>query len=331
VYISTDGQFEGQFAVKHIDKTTLASPNYFAEAKAMFAASHEHVVPVQYACQTADDTCLAMPYYQRGSLTDRITLGPIRLSEVIRVGQGVLSGLGRIHASGHLHLDVKPSNVLFDDKDTPMVADFGQAQRLDATGASPAPATMYGPGIPPEMVLKNDPRIQADVYQAGLTLYRAVNGEPLFDEQVVAVFGTRDESHIKNAIVRSKFPDRSRFLPHVPKSMRSAIRKALNVDVTKRYASAAEFAKALARLTFKNDWSATPMPNDEVEWRAIRRGQPDLIVSLKRAKSEWCVQIHSQRPGVSVRRYATGSWIPTAKREECLTRLTQIFESLERG
>ena len=181
VYISTDSQLDGNFAVKKINKSGLANPNYYAEAKAMYAASHQHVVPVQYACQTADSICLAMPYYAKGSLTDRIRNGPLSLSEVIRgLSQGFLSGLSCIHACGHLHLDVKPSNILFSDTDEPVIADFGQAQKIDWTGAAAAPEKMYGPGIPPEMVLKQKPRIQSDIYQSGLTIYRAVNGDAIF-------------------------------------------------------------------------------------------------------------------------------------------------------
>src|SRR5437870_1453271 len=91
VYLSHDPQLGGECAVKVIEKARLAyGANFWAESQAMHASRHEHVVPVNCASQTADHICLAMPYYRRGSLADRIAAGPIPPMEVVRVGQGIL-------------------------------------------------------------------------------------------------------------------------------------------------------------------------------------------------------------------------------------------------
>ena len=58
----------------------------------MFAVAHDNVVAVQYACQTATTISLVMPYFRKGSLTDRIHDRPLQLSEIHRVTQGVLAG-----------------------------------------------------------------------------------------------------------------------------------------------------------------------------------------------------------------------------------------------
>jgi serine/threonine protein kinase len=270
-----------------------------------------------------------MPYYKRGSLTDRIQNDPVSLSEVIRIGQGVLSGLAMIHARGLLHLDVKPSNVLFSDRDVPLVADFGQAQQLDETGTAPHPGNMYGPGMPPEMVLKKEPRIQADIYQAGVTLYRGVNGDPMFDRQVTTLFGRGNIDAIKNAILSGRFPDRSAFLPHVPKAMRTALRKAMNVDLTRRFATATEFAKALAKLSFRNDWTVGSKDDGEVVWRAIRRGQPELLVTMVESNGKWAAKIYTQRAGAAPRAWKTSAWIEPTSRKDCMDHLVVLFANLE--
>jgi eukaryotic-like serine/threonine-protein kinase len=123
VYLANDSQLSGQVAAKEIEKARFANPTaYFTEAQTMFAVVHDHVVAVQYACQTATMISLVMPYYVRGSLTDRIRNCPLQLSEVQRVAQGVLAGLAHIHLAGYIHFDVKPSNVLFSNTDKPMVA-----------------------------------------------------------------------------------------------------------------------------------------------------------------------------------------------------------------
>ena len=90
VFLADEPQLGGKVAVKEIPKGKLGNTfdEYFAEARAMFASAHPHVVPIQYACESADRICLVMPFFQNGSLADRIQGSPISPKEVIRVGQG---------------------------------------------------------------------------------------------------------------------------------------------------------------------------------------------------------------------------------------------------
>ena len=136
VYLADDPQLGGQVAAKEINKTDF--PNaaaYFKEAQAMFAVAHDNVVAVQYACETPTTISLVMPYFRNGSLADRIQDRPLQLSEVQRIAQGVLAGLAHIHLAGFIHFDLKPSNVLFSNKDRPMVADFGQSRAIARLGS----------------------------------------------------------------------------------------------------------------------------------------------------------------------------------------------------
>jgi eukaryotic-like serine/threonine-protein kinase len=140
VYLAEDSQLGGQVEAKEIEKSRFANAaNYFGEAQVMFANTHDNVVRVQYACQTPDLISLVMPYYQSGSVADKIRDRPMQLSEVQRVMQGVLAGLAHIHLTGYIHFDLKPSNVLFSDLNRPMVADFGQSRAISPTGVVTVP------------------------------------------------------------------------------------------------------------------------------------------------------------------------------------------------
>src|ERR1700693_6259500 len=78
VYLADDPQLGGQVAAKEIVKSQFVNRvSYFKEAQAMFAVAHDNVVAVQYACQTPNIISLVMPYYQRGSLADRICDRPL--------------------------------------------------------------------------------------------------------------------------------------------------------------------------------------------------------------------------------------------------------------
>src|SRR5262249_35123162 len=157
--------------------------DYYREAERMFAASHPNVVPVHYAGESPGLICIAMPYFSQGSLEARLQSGPLSLREVARVAQGILSGLTKVHNSGLVHLDVNPSNVLFDNYGHPLLADFGQSRRIGPAGVVNVPS-MYARAMPPETLQTGTAGVYSDVYQAGLVLYRMCNGEPHYQAQV---------------------------------------------------------------------------------------------------------------------------------------------------
>jgi serine/threonine protein kinase len=103
-------------AVKAIPHALLQQQgvlDYFQEAKALYQSRHTNVVEVYAVSETPAAVLVMMPYYQDGSLSDRIATNPLPLAELLRVGQGILQGLSAIHVAGYVHFDVKPSNVLF--------------------------------------------------------------------------------------------------------------------------------------------------------------------------------------------------------------------------
>lgn len=321
VYLAHDPQLAGDIAVKEIPKTHFKGrvSEYFDEAKTMFSVAHRNIVPVMCAFQTSDTICLAMKHYRQGSLQDRCAANPLSTKEVLRVAQGILMGLSSIHARDYIHFDIKPSNILFSDRNTPMVADFGQTRARGPTGITPTPA-MYIAGIPPECHAGVG-SIHSDIYQTGLTLYRAVNGNAFFETQRPAT-----EAETAALTLSGKFPRRDRFMPHVPKRIRTILRTALSVDPSARYQSASEFADALARVDVDLDWVVRTFPDGELSWRADRSGQPAILVELRKAGKRWDIQIHSE--GATKRRWKKAEWKKGVTRVQALAHLKTLFDSL---
>ncbi len=72
---------------------------------------------------------IAMEYFERGSLRDRLNAeGPMRVEDVLRVGVKIAAVLGAAHAEGILHRDVKPQNILISRFGEPTLTDFGTAR-----------------------------------------------------------------------------------------------------------------------------------------------------------------------------------------------------------
>lgn len=324
VYLADDSQLGGQVAAKEIDKARFANPTaYFNEAQTMFAVAHDNVVAVQYACQTATTISLVMPYYVRGSLASRIQNCPLQLSEIQRVAQGVLAGLAHIHLVGYIHFDVKPSNVLFSDRDRPMVADFGQSRAISPTGVVTVPL-LYIDAQPPETISTGVATQLADIYHTGILMYRALNGDSFFKSQLPA-----DPTTLRAKIVSGRFPDRSRFMPHVPPRLRTLVRKALRVNPSDRFQAATEMADALSRVKLILDWSVEPIASGGFRWRAIRPGQCDLLVEMTNRNGAWDVTSFTQRTGEPMRaKRRKENWRRGLSLDDAYAHLNDVFETL---
>lgn len=326
VFLATDPQLGGQVAAKEIEKTRFANPNsYFAEAQTMFATAHDNVVAVQYACQTATTISLVMPYFRNGSLADRIQDRPLQLSEVLRVVQGVLSGLAHIHLAGFIHFDVKPSNVLFSNTNRPMVADFGQSRAIAGSGVVTVPP-LYMVSQPPETIYTGVATQLADIYHVGLMMYRALNGDALFTSQIPPAVPV-----LRAQIAAGKFPNRKRFMPHVPSRIRTLVRKALQVNPGERFQSTTDMADALSRARLILDWSAEPLSVGGYRWRAVRDGQCDLVVELVEQNGQWCVETFTGKKGEPRRaKEKSKNWRSGLSLDAAHKHLKDVFERLLR-
>jgi eukaryotic-like serine/threonine-protein kinase len=154
------------------------------------------------------------------------------------------------------------------------VADFGQARSVDAAGVVTAPK-MYKLAFPPETLLTSKATIQADIYQTGLLLYRMVNGNPIYEAQIPVPSDWIDR------ISRGKFPNRELFMPHVPRRLRTVIRKALEIDPVDRYSSAADMADALGKVRIPLDWDVTSSPAGGCVGAPVERDVPIFSLSSR--------------------------------------------------
>jgi serine/threonine protein kinase len=323
VYLVDDPQLGGQVAAKEIETSRFANPTaYFDETQTMFAVAHDNVIEVRYACQTPDIISLVMPFYPNGSLADRIQDRPLQLSELLRVTQGVLAGLAHIHLRGYIHFDVKPSNVLFSGKNRPMVADFGQSRAISPAGVVTVPP-LYMSAQPPETINTGVATSVADIYHVGLLMYRAANGDGFYKAQAPS------PAIVMTKISRGKFPDRNRFMPHVPSRIRTLIRKALRVNPSDRFQTATEMADDLSRVDISLDWSIEPLLLGGFRWKASRPGHCDLIVELTEQGGTYDVATFTQKPGGAKRRKEEKeTWRSGLILGDAYAHLEDVFERL---
>ena len=301
VYQAFDKQMNAILAVKVIPIGSFSNLDaFFDEARKLYLSRHHNVVPVQYACTKDDKVYMAMPYYQRGSVAQLMKRRFLTVFEVVRYSLQFLSGLNNIHTKQLIHFDVKPENFLISDSDTVLLADFGVAQQVVAFGFAPVREVteIYAP--PEYFLQQSQHNLKFDIYQAGISMYRMCNGSEMYIEQVIkaaTVRGKKDNQNYIDALTAGKFMTNPPFLPHIPRSLRKVVRKAIKPNPDDRYDSILDMLNALSRIDDTNLWQFTKNSETNLVWTlensevtALNNGTVWQITALKngRRKNDFC-------------------------------------------
>ena len=134
-----DHLLDREVAVKLIQPGYALAPvavdAFLREARAIGRLDHPNIVTVYdlgvIATEDRQLPFLVMQLAAGGSLADRLRAGPLSLPEARRVLAAVCDALDYAHSRGIIHLDLKPLNILFDKRDSPLVADFGLSKMLE--------------------------------------------------------------------------------------------------------------------------------------------------------------------------------------------------------
>ncbi|MCE9567603.1 MAG: serine/threonine protein kinase, partial [Planctomycetes bacterium] len=220
-----------------------AVARFLAEAEAVAAIRHPHVVQVFDFGQSPDGPYMALEYLPGGTLADRLKGGQRLESRIAaEMFEKVARGLQAAHSQGIIHRDIKPGNVLFDESNEPKVADFGLAKRADSdltrTGAVMGTPAYMAPEQADGHTREVGPT--ADVWAVGVMLYEALTGQRPF------VAARTDELLVK-VLMSDPDPLRSRT-GSVPRDLDTICLKCLEKEPTRRYQSALALAQDLERF-----------------------------------------------------------------------------------
>jgi WD40 repeat protein len=180
------------------------------------------------------------------------------------VGLQAADALAHAHEQGVIHRDVKPSNLLIDDRGTIWVTDFGLARRLADPGLTHHDTLLGTPRyMSPEQARTGSIDGRTDVYSLGATLYELLTLRPPFDGKSAAELldqiGNREP-------LPPRLSDR-----RIPLDLETIVIKALAKRPTDRYATAAELAADLARFLNREPVKARRISPVGRLWRVARR------------------------------------------------------------
>jgi eukaryotic-like serine/threonine-protein kinase len=180
-----DTRLQRPVAIKffHSPSDDTARRRFAEEAKTLASLSHPGLVTVYDTGVTSGGVPFLILHLVDGqTLRCRINRGPMAADDVRAIGAQLADSLAHVHAQGVMHRDVKPSNILLDEDNTPYLADFGIARTVDTTGLTTTGELVGTAGyLAPEQVRGEEVSFAVDVYALGLVLLECLTGYREYD------------------------------------------------------------------------------------------------------------------------------------------------------
>ena len=246
VYLAHDLRHGRRVAIKVLHPelaAVIGADRFLAEITTTANLQHPHILGLIDSGEIGGIPYYVMPFVDGESLRDRLRREKqLPIDDTLRLAREVADALAHAHRQGIIHRDVKPENILLQDGHA-LVADFGIALAVAGAGAQRLTQTGLSLGTPaymsPEQAMgERDITARSDVYALGAVVYEMLTGEPPF-------VGPNAQAIVAKVLTEKPAPIVPRR-ERVSRPIEDAVLTALEKLPADRYASAAEFAAALA-------------------------------------------------------------------------------------
>lgn len=245
-------------AIKALAPTLAANPaarqRFAREAKAAAAVSHPHVVTIHAVEECDDDRTpvtsrtrvstplpyLVMECIAGQSLQQKLDKsGPLRLTEILRIGKQIAEGLAAAHKQGLIHRDIKPANILLENGvERVKITDFGLARAVDDVAITRTGEVSGTPQfMSPEQAKGERVDHRSDLFSLGCVLYAMCTGRPPFRAEGMA--------GIIHRVINDEPRPIPELNPEIPDWLVLAIDRLLEKEPADRIQTAADVVTAL--------------------------------------------------------------------------------------
>src|SRR5215471_18169001 len=250
VYRATDVRLDRMVALKilspELAKNDAFRQRFIRESRAGAAVDHPHVIPVFEAGDADGVLFIAMRYVAGQDVRELIERdGKLSTARTVEIVSQVASALDAAHASGLIHRDVKPANMLLasvsdgSTADHVYLSDFGLSKQSLSSPSLTRTGQFLGTldYMSPEQISGRPVDGKTDLYALGCAAFEMLTGEPPFRrEQDLAVMWAQ---------VSAPPPSVTSLRPELPAAVDQVIAKALAKTSADRQASCMDFANEL--------------------------------------------------------------------------------------
>lgn len=344
VYRARDLKLKRLVALKvlppDLTRDAEAKERFMQEAQAASSLDHHNICTIYEIDEAGDGRLfMVMALYDGETLRDRLRRGPLSIDQALDIGLQLALGLGKAHAAGIVHRDVKPANVMLTEEGHPKLIDFGLAKLLDveqspflsqAGDESPlSSSTREGvleatvPFMSPEQARGGTVDQRSDVFSFGLLLYTMMSGRPPFE-------GTSriDTLH---AILGEPTPRLAGVSGEARDLLQPIVDRCLQKEPDRRYPSMAEPLEALknARIRIEAGSRLSRAARRSIAAAAVALTALAAIALLSRGTDEGEVE---ETPSIAVLQFENLSgdpeldWLTTGLPDMLATDLSQSKE-----
>lgn len=167
----------------HLAHHASARRRFAREAQAAAAVVHPHIIPIHNVECDGQLPYLVMQYVPGQSLQARVdSQGPLAVIDTLRIAQQTASALSAAHAQGLVHRDVKPANILLEDRvERVLLSDFGLARAVDDASLTRTGIVAGTPDyMSPEQARGTEIDHRSDLFSLGSVIYFMLTGRPPF-------------------------------------------------------------------------------------------------------------------------------------------------------
>jgi serine/threonine protein kinase len=234
VWRACDRELDREVAIKLLRSSVAGDPaqsrRFHREARALAALAHEHIVRIYDYVSNDEQSFLVMEYVAGDNLAQATRRRlPLAIDEAAAYVKPVAQALAYAHASGVVHRDLTPSNILVErDGGRVVTTDFGLARIARGTGSLTATGVLLGTPEywSPELALGRESGAAADVYALGCILFLLLSGRlPFEGEDRLAVGLRRAHDHA---------PSLNSLLPDAPAPVAALVDSMLSRDPERR-------------------------------------------------------------------------------------------------
>lgn len=258
IYLARDGADNTLVAVKrfhrHVHEESI--DGYLRELALLSTLDHPNILRVlDQSDADGAEPFLVLPYMEGGNLRTllegRAFCPPAVVLPLLRQ---VAAGIDHAHASGVIHGDIKPENILLGGAPrAAQLADFGVGRHFvveDAVATSTRivtrPTGVSSAYLSPEQLLKNESSPRSDLYSLALVAYELLTGRLPFDLR--APLFLQLKARVEGELVPPREANEQLSEP-----IAAALLRALGVDAARRPRTAADFVRSLERVAKRWD------------------------------------------------------------------------------
>ncbi len=248
VLLARDSRTGREAAVKLI-KTNLVTNQqivhrFLKEAGHLKRLRHINIVPVEEISERTDAPYFVMPFFEKGSLGNRIKPGqPLSTVTILDMAMQVADGLSFAHRSGIIHRDLKPANILVAANDRVCIADFGLARTVfNDSIVDVANRQLEGtaPYMSPAVAAGDAEDTRCDIYSFGALLYEMLTGNPPYKG--------KSTKEILDQIVAGPPQPIKNLNPAADERLVAVAEKAMARELRNRYADMRDILKDLEQI-----------------------------------------------------------------------------------